>query len=344
MTSRTFLFVLALVFSANSSAIEINNSNASSIAEAYGFVIGQQLTLDRIAKRYPDLSREVLLARLSFQRTFGDIPAEVEPMLREAFGDENYQKFRAKIKDQLKRQLGAQNLNLQASKAFLGEVNTRAKGDIPEPILAYLLAIRFGDVPVKEYVKGFRQKYKTDGYGKSNGVVLHMQLPRSWQGLEGNRPHIVRKWKSEAGTGMELIMLQVRETDGVRVTRSDVAEMMQPGEIEDLVPEGGLLRDYGMVTIENLPGYFMDIELLMERAGIAIYQKMRQYSFFYHDRMVAVQCSAGAPESEHEVVGARFERMKPLCAQIFNSVVLPGEYEGMEPKNWPKEEVTMPAI
>ncbi len=37
--------------------------------------------------------------------------------------------------------------------------------------------------------------------------------------------HIVRKWKSEAGTGNELIMLQVPETGVMNVSRADVAEL-----------------------------------------------------------------------------------------------------------------------
>lgn len=139
-------------------------------------------------------------------------------------------------------------------------------------------------------------------------------------------------------------MLQVRGTEGVSVTRADVAEMMQSGEIEGLVPEGGALQDYGMASVEGMPGYFMDFDVLMERAGVAVYQKMRQYSFFYHERMIAVQCSAGALESDYESVEARFERMKPLCVQVFNSVVLPDKYLLSEPERRGNEGVLMPAI
>lgn len=71
-----------LCFSLNAHSIELNRSNQSGISETYGFVVGQQMTLDRIARLYPDLAREALLARLAFERTFGDIPAKIEPMLK----------------------------------------------------------------------------------------------------------------------------------------------------------------------------------------------------------------------------------------------------------------------
>jgi hypothetical protein len=102
--------------------------------------------------------------------------------------------------------------------------------------------------------------------------------------------------------------------------------MMQPGEVADLVPDGGVLKDYGMVSMENLPGYFTDFSILQERAGMAIFQKLRQYTFFYADRMVSIQCSAVGLERQHEAVDKSFESVKPLCIQVFNSVVIPDKY------------------
>ena len=324
--------------------MELNRSNQSGISEAYGFVVGQKMTLDRIARLYPDLAREALLARLAFERTFGDIPAKIEPMLKKAFGNDKYQKFHTDFELKLSGQLEREPLSRETAKAFLEEVRNRGEGDIYSPTLEFLFAIKFSEFPAEEFTKGFRQKYRTDGSGKSRGVVVEMQLPRSWKGMEGYRPHIVRKWKSEAGTGMELIMLQVRETEGVYITRADVAEMIQYGEIKSLVPDGGVLGDYGMVSMENLPGYFLDFSLLQERAGMAIYQKMRQYTFFYLDRMIAVQCSAGSLESEYESTEIQFEKIRPLCVQVFNSVVLREKYLKPESERRSGAELGMPAI
>ncbi|TYC63820.1 hypothetical protein FMN52_00930 [Marinobacter sp. BW6] len=338
------LLVVLLTCSSSLEAIEPNQGNLSGLAEAYGFVMGQNLSLDRISREYPALAREALLAKLAFERTFGDIHDQLNPKFIEFMGEERFREYRAQLEGQLNEMNGQQKITRAIAESFLEDVRKRAEGEIYSPTLEYLLAIRFGDNPVQEYARGFRQRFHTDGSGKSLGVVMNLQLPQSWQEQEGNRPHIVRKWKSDAGTGMELIMLQVRGTEGVSITRADVAEMMQPGEIEGLVPYGGALQDYGMVSVEGLPGYFMDFDLLMERAGMAIYQKLRQYTFFYHDRMVAVQCSAGALERDHELVETQFGKIKPLCAQVFNSVVLPEKYLKPEPERHGGEDVVMPSI
>ncbi|WP_417539427.1 hypothetical protein [Marinobacter sp.] len=337
-----FLLIGLMICVSPIKAIEPSPRNASGLGEAYGFVLVQNLTLQRIADDYPDLAREALLAKLEFQRTFGDIHANLEPKLVEFLGEEVFKAFRAKLENQLMDMAQGEEIRRILAENFLEEVRNRARGDIYSPTLEYLLAVRFSENPVSEYSSGFRQTFQTDGSGKSRGLVLRIQLPKSWQEKEADRPHIVRKWQSEAGTGMELVILHVRETDGVHISRSDVAEMLQPGEVDALVPADGVLYDYGMVTIEGLPGYFIDFGQLAERAGTVMFQQMRQYVFFYKDRAVSVQCSVGALESDHELVEGRFARVKPLCAQIFNSVVLPELYLAPEKQRGKIESVMMP--
>jgi len=344
MKLLTFLSVLAICFSSTALAIELNRSNQSGIAEAYGFVVGQQMTLDRIANRYPDLAREAFLAGLSFERTFGDVRARVEPIFKQALGQEMFEKFQSDLKRELQGQSRRVELTRTTAEAFLEEVHSRSEGNIYSPALEFLLAIRFEKYPVDEFIEGFRKRYRTDGIGKSLGVVLNMQLPQSWKGMEGNRPHIVRKWKSEAGTGNELIMLQVRETGVMNVSRADVAELMQPDEVMSLLPDGSELEEYGLVSVENMPGYFVDFSHLNERAGMAIYQKIRQYSIYYRDKLILVQCSAGALERDYEAVESSFESVKPVCTQVFNSLVLPEEYKNSEPELQHEDGGYMPSI
>jgi hypothetical protein len=77
---------------------------------------------------------------------------------------------------------------------------------------------------------------------------------------------------------------------------------------------------------------------------MVIYQKMRQYNFFYQDRMIAVHCSAGSLESEYESAEIQFEKIKPLCTQVFNSVVLREKYLKPESERRSGADLGMPAI
>ena len=193
------LLVVMLTCASPLEAIEPNQGNLSGLAEAYGFVLGQKLSLERISLEYPDLAREALLAKLAFERTFGDIHGQLNPKFIEFMGEERFRDYRAQLEGQLKEMNRQQKITRGIAASFLDEVRKRAKGEIYSPTLEYLLTIRFEDNPVQEYAKGFRQRFYTDGSGKSLGVVMNLQLPKSWQEQEGNRPHIVRKWKSAAG-------------------------------------------------------------------------------------------------------------------------------------------------
>ena len=320
-----FLIITLLAFS-SASAIEINNRNSRSLGEVYGFVIAQDASLDAILIKYPELARDVLLTGLDFERTFGDVESRLQPMFSSILGKEETAGLRLQLLAQNAQWLQDNPITKDIALVFLEEVRNRAKGEIHSPVLEYLLALRFSDNPAKELIEGFRQSFKTDGSGKSQGLVLNLQLPRSWKEKEASRPHIVRKWQSEGGTGPGLIMLMVRDTAGETPSRTDIAGWMQPGEIETLVPDGGVLRDHGMVMIEDQPGYFMDFEMLIERAGAVVFQIMRQYAIFYRGKMIAIQCAAGALESQRINVDEEFQGLKPLCQQVVNTLVIPELY------------------
>ena len=86
---KGFLLLVVLFTCASPlKAIEPDHGNLSGLSEAYGFVLGQNLSLDRIAGQYPDLAREVLLAKLAFERTFGDIHGQLNPKFIEFLGEE----------------------------------------------------------------------------------------------------------------------------------------------------------------------------------------------------------------------------------------------------------------
>ncbi|MBK1887820.1 MULTISPECIES: hypothetical protein [Marinobacter] len=190
-----FLLIGLMICVSPIKAIEPSPRNASGLGEAYGFVLGQNLTLQRIADDYPDLAREALLAKLEFQRTFGDIHANLEPKLVEFLGEEVFKAFRAKLENQLMDMAQGEETRRILAENFLEEVRNRARGDIYSPT---------------------------------------------------------------------------------------------------------------------------------------------------KDRAVSVQCSVGALESDHELVEGRFARVKPLCAQIFNSVVIPELYLAPEKQRGKIESVMMP--
>jgi len=190
---RCFLILLALaVFPVTSFAIISNPTSVKGVWQAYGFVLGQEFYLSRIAKEFPELSGGVELARAQFGSTFPDIKAKLETQLKNAMGEKLFQETATNLRKKIQETLGRQQITGEIATNFLEQVKGRSKGEIESPVLEYLLAVQYTANPVGEFADGYRQRYQTDGSGKSQGIKLNLQPPPSWAAKEGERPHIVK--------------------------------------------------------------------------------------------------------------------------------------------------------
>ena len=179
-TKRWLLILLALtVFPIASFAINFNPTSVKGIAQAYGFVLGQEYSLSRIANECPELSGGVELARAQFGSTFPDIKTKLETQLKNAMGEKLFQETATNLRTKLRENLGHQQITREIAANFLEQVKNRSKGEIESPVLEYLLAVKYTANPVGEFADGHRQRYQTDGAGKSQGIKLNLQLPRS---------------------------------------------------------------------------------------------------------------------------------------------------------------------
>lgn len=324
---RWFLILLALtVFPVTSFAINFNPTSVKGAAQAYGFILGQEYSLSRIAKEFPELSGGVELARAQFGSTFPDIKTKLETQFKKAMGEKLFQETATNLRTKLRETLGHQKITREIAANFLEQVKGRSKGEIESPVIEYLLAVKYTANPVGEFADGFRQRYQTDGMGKSQGIKINLQLPRSWAGKDGERPHIVQKWVSENGTGLEMIHLDIRDGQGYNPTKKEMEEFVRSGEAKDSVPDGSKYVDSGNFTLEKQTGYWLQMAMPFERAGMKMYQDALMYQFFFRGKAIGIMCQAGGPENEKPKVNEAFKRIRPLCQQVLNSLVLTQAY------------------
>lgn len=277
-TCRCFFILLALaVFPSASFAINFTPTSVKGIAQAYGFVLGQEFSLSRIAKEFPELSGSVELARAQFGSTFPDIRTKLETQLKNAMGKKLFQETATNLRTKLRETLGRQQLTREIATNFLEQVKARSKGEIESPVLEYMLAVKYTANPVGEFTDGYRQRYQTDDTGKSQGIKLNLQLPRSWAAKEGERPHIVKKWVSENGTGLEIILLDIRDGQGYIPTQKEIEEFVRSGEVKGTVPEGSTYVASGNFTLEMQTGYWIQMAMPIERAEMKFYQDVLMY-------------------------------------------------------------------
>lgn len=321
------LIVLTLITCSPATlAINLNATSVKGLAQAYGFIIGQEYSLSRVAKEYPEMSVRVELARAQFNSTFPDIRTKLEIELKKAMGEKPFQETDTTLRKKLRETLGHQKITSEIAINFLEQVKSRSKGEIESPVLEYLLAVKYMANPAGEYADGFRQRYSTDGVGKSKGIKINLQLPRSWAKKEGERPHIVQKWVSENGTGLEMIHLDIRDGEGYNPTKKEMEEFVRSGEVKDSVPDGYTYVSAGNFTLERQTGYWLQMTASIERVGIKMYLNALMYQFFFRGKVIGVMCTASGTENEKTKVDEAFNRIRPLCQQVLNSLVLVQAY------------------
>jgi len=321
------LILVTLVFYSSAAlAINFNSTSIKGIAQAYGFVLGQEYSLWRIENELPEFTAGVALARAQFGSTFPNIKDKLETELKKAMGEKLFQETKTTLQIKIKSTLGRQTITKEIARNFLQQVKERSKGEIESPVLEYLLTVKYEVNPVGEFADRFRQHFSTDGTGKSQGLKVNLQLPRSWQGKDGERPHIVQKWVSENGTGLETILLDIRDSQGYEPTKKEMEEFVQSGEVKGTVPDGSTYIASGNFTIEKRNGYWVQMSMPLERAGMKMYQSALIYQFFFRGKAIGIMCQAGGPESEKIKIDDAFKRVQPLCQQVLNSIVLPQAY------------------
>lgn len=55
---------------ASASALQVNQNGVKGIAQAYGFVVGQEASLEMVQKGHPDLSMKVKMSKAAFDAGF----------------------------------------------------------------------------------------------------------------------------------------------------------------------------------------------------------------------------------------------------------------------------------
>lgn len=300
----------------------INKTTIKDLFQAYGYIIGQDYSLERIQKEYPELSGGVEIARAQFHAAFPKIKSKFEEHLLSILDEESFEIYRSQLKGQINKTIAKQTITKNDAQDFLRQIQERAKSNIHSPIIEYFLSIQYLNNPVGEFFDNYRQRFRSDGHPKAQGIDLVLQVPKSWKAKDGERPHIVQKWISQNGTGSGMMLLDIRDMQGYSMSNGEVVEMVNSGEIKDVIPEGFSYINSGLFTLEKRKGYWIEMNMTQERAGFEIYNHTIMNQLFFRGKAIGVMCSVLKPKDEKVEADQQFEEIRPLCQQVLNSLVL----------------------
>lgn len=332
---RLLIAFIATVFACASAQAQLNGKETGirTLSKAWGFFQGQLLRLDRIERNHPDLQGAVLIARNEFKGSFPDLEANAERSFR-SWGakEEEITNMRKTVMDTILPMIEQEPIDRASALDLVEAVKQRAKGiDIPEDIVQYLLATAFMDRPELELTRGWRAEYNSRNHPKAKGVTVLLKPPRSFKQEEGDRPNIVSKWTSEAGNGLEMLMLIVLNSDEKALTRKEIDDDIRLGdrsEIKRSFKGTGQILSLRPFSQERAAGYIVDIQSESDRAGLEITLRQRQFVLFIPGRAVSFSCQVAARRDSAASLESKMSRFGELCRGVANSLVLPQQYIG----------------
>jgi len=301
------------------------------LGEAYGYCLGQTLTLDGIARKFPKLSGKVKYAKYRFHDKFGKSVTNIKEIM-ETKSQGRWKQVHAQIMSQLQDHLRIESASMsyRDAVAFLDDVDRRTKGEIPSPILETLLILNpdYRENPAQEIADKFTKRYSCDGSGKAKGVQFHLDYPSSWSSEPGNRPNIVRVFASENGKGKETILVLIK-TIPVDVIQEMKAigfpEKITKNELKSFMPAASTYCGSNPVTIEGVPGCWFEFLVSSSRMGVEISTRTRIYLLIHDNKWIQIQCSI-VSASRKNLLKEEMNRFDPLFKLVANSFVLDSKW------------------
>jgi len=302
------------------------------LSQAYGFVLGQQTSLELVLRKFPNLARDVNEAWFAFNSSaIGESVKGVEEEIARELG-EKWPEYRDKMAAEIDELLGKQEITLQQATEFLVEVRLRAKGDIPETIRAALLSAhpRYSENPALELSEGWKQTFRTEGHPKAKGVDFSISVPVSWSKREGNRPNVIQVFQSSSRQAPIICILMVKEIPlpaGYIPTKDELKEFFQPDDLKGMVPDGGNFVTGQEMVLDGVPAGMLVYDITKQRLDLTISMRMIQFVMIHKNSMIFIQFLLSGPPDTEKTVAQLQVQFLPTFRSIVNTFVLNDHYK-----------------
>lgn len=211
-----FLIIMLFLFFNINNVLAQNFSNSNSkyetLGATYSFYLGNQYLISKAIKTYPEHEEKLLEIRNRFNYNFQDSIENIKKDLLLVLNKNELEDLENQIFQSFDNTVP--NFNQININALINNLNDFSKGNNISPeILKTILNYKplYTKFPEQEMLDNFIQEYSTKNNKKANGLNLKFKLPFSWRGFEGERPHIVQKYISNNGNGLEMFQIYITE-------------------------------------------------------------------------------------------------------------------------------------
>jgi hypothetical protein len=179
---------------------------------------------------------------------------------------------------------------------------------------------------LKEFNSGQVSKYSSFGQDKSQGLKINIKYPKSWKSMEGERPHVVRKFAQQDNYVLALIIVNKQDNN---FSQSEISEILTPDGLKSIIPPSGIyISSNPNLKIEGLKAGSVEYTNSAVRMDRMFYSCNLNYIFYYGQYIVTIQFMVVNKMGESNLsVENRYKIIKPLFYQMFNSIVIDNVWE-----------------
>jgi hypothetical protein len=299
------------------------------VKNAYGFLLGQEYSLNLVKVKFPNFSNRIIIAEELFNAEFGGAKEKMKDYLTNRMGDSLFKTYFNAALSKAKEMSQQIEFRDEIAVALISDVYNRANGQIPSPTLETLLYFKYLDYPEKEFTTGCTQVFKTKGHPKSKGTDWQIKVPKSWKAQEGDRPNIIQKFTSDFGDGKQIIMLMVKDLDlpqGYKITKQELTELFTEKAMKEMVDKDSKYLSFTKMTLDSQIGGMLEMEKINSRLDKKIKIRMVSFIFVRNAQMYFLQGMISTDVLEEDL-SLQMKKFLPLYKLVANSIVVNDQYK-----------------
>lgn len=333
MKNKSFVHLILIIFFSFPVFSQITDNvkkpKIERVSQAFGYLAGQEYSLNYIKNEFPQLENNVLIAEMAFKSTFGKSKSGMEDYLSNYLGDDKLKDFNDNLIAEFEKRMNNQTLTEEIAIIFITDIENRAKGNISSPILETLLSFQYAENPHRELLAGFTTTFKTKGHSKSKNTDWQIRVPKSWRAKEADRPNIIQSFIDDFGDGLHSIMLMVKDiplSKGTKFSNQEKNEFFTEKEMKNMVPKGAKFISFSKMTLDSNIGGMLEMEQTVSRLDLNLKMRMVQFMFIRGSKIHTLTGTVSTANMEDDLA-LEMEKYLPLFRLVANSIVVNDQYK-----------------
>jgi len=191
-------------------------------------------------------------------------------------------------------------------------------------LLVFLFINNYAQTSPENFWK-HRCVFNTDGSGKSLGLKIRFSIPCEWEQIDGDRPHIVKKFSYSFADGSSIVQTLLVNKMPRSLTKEETNEMFTQSGLKEVGKSLGTFISGRKLLIDGLDCGEVTFKFEKEAPIGKIYGYVIQYFFFYKNKMIVFNFGSGS--SSNETSKSIFETHKTLFKGIAGTMVFISKWE-----------------